>query len=57
MKKNVSKTGIMISTIMAVAGLSAATTCGSITGLIVGLAIAPIVALWSAAPAIENMVR
>lgn len=56
MKKNVSKTGIMISTIMAVAGLSAA-TYGSITGLIVGLAIAPIVALWSAAPAIENMVR
>ena len=56
MKKNVSKTGIIISSIMAVAGLSAATV-GSIAGLIMGLAVAPIVCLWAIAPAIENMVR
>ena len=45
MKKNkVSRIGLMVSAVMATVGFSA------------GLGIAPIVALWSAAPAIERMV-
>lgn len=56
MKKNkVSKIGLMISAVMAVVGFGSVITCGSIPGVIVGLAVAPIVALWSAAPAIERM--
>ena len=57
MKKNkVSKTGLVVSAAMAAVGFSAAFVGGSIVGVIAGLGIAPIVALWSAAPAIERMV-
>ena len=56
MNKKVSKTGLMISAAMAAVGFSAAFVGGSIVGVVVGLGIAPIVALWSAAPAIERMV-
>ena len=57
MKKNkVSKTGLVVSAAMAAVGCSAAFVGGSIVGVIAGLGIAPIVALWSAAPAIERMV-
>lgn len=57
MKKNkVSKIGLMVSAAMAAVGFSAAFAGGSIVGVIAGLGIAPIVALWSAAPAIERMV-
>ena len=56
MKKNkVSKIGLMISAVMAVVGFGSVITCGSIPGVIAGLAVAPIIALWSAAPAIERM--
>lgn len=56
MKKNkVSKIGLMISAATAVVGFGSVITCGSIPGVIAGLAVAPVVALWSAAPAIERM--
>lgn len=56
MNKKVSKTGLMISAAMAAVGFSAAFLGGSIVGVIAGLGIAPVVALWAAAPAIERMV-
>ncbi len=56
MKKNkVSKIGLMISGAMAVVGFGSVIACGSIVGVVAGLAVAPVVALWSAAPAIERM--
>ena len=56
MKNKVSKVGLVISAVMATVGFSAAFVGGSIAGLIAGLGIAPIIALWSAAPAIERTV-
>ena len=46
----------MISAAMAAVGFSAAFFGGSIVGVVAGLGIAPIVALWAIAPAIERMI-
>jgi hypothetical protein len=56
MNKKVSKVGMTIAFALVAGGVVSFVACGSAAGIVAALGVAPVVALWSAAPAIERTV-